>query len=76
MWLRTQPACGSVTAMTNTVKETPAAAKYREIIVPNMTHADLLDALLFSARQNSYGSHNEQIRIERAEILRRMTHYR
>lgn len=40
--------------------------------VLDMRAEDLLDDLESSVRQNRYGSHDDQIRIVRAELLRRL----
>ncbi len=53
--------------------EQAAAARYRNA-VPDMRADDLLDAYAHATLANAYGSHDEQIKILRTELLSRMAY--
>lgn len=56
---------------THTATEGSKKARYRDSILPGMEINELLDALERAAIGNSFGSHDEQIQLIRAEIVAR-----
>lgn len=52
--------------------EQDKATRYENEVLPNLSHDKLMDELQNAACRNECGSHTHQIKLIRAELLRRI----